>query len=215
MTSCEDATETNSETLNSIIRVPFPHTNLESIDTLTFLEAARGVVDLIEKFGKVFKPVKYDMNGNIEKLNRKYQEDPINHTCLQTMILHERDQGKDVATDALMWLRRALQFFHKFIECLIEDSQKEEKSENLSKLLKVAYADTLQRYHGWMAQRLFNLLSRMCPARTQIFNVINHQNIEESILLEDMTAFNDKLNKCLQELVNFYDVNGLENQAAV
>lgn len=55
----------------------------------------------------------------------------------------------------------------------------------------------------------------MCPARTQIFNVINHQNIEESILLEDMSAFNDKLNKCLQELVNFYDVNGLENQAAV
>lgn len=49
MTSCEDATETKSETLNSIIRVPFPHTNLESIDTLNFLEAARGVVDLIGK----------------------------------------------------------------------------------------------------------------------------------------------------------------------
>lgn len=98
-------------------------------------------------------------------MNRKYQEDPEKYTNLQAMLLAEREQGTNTATDALMWLRRALQFFHKFFDSVVVESRFETKSDNMSRILKMSYAETLQRYHGWMAQRLFNVSSRIMLLR--------------------------------------------------
>ena len=85
-----------------------------------------------EQFGFAFEPVRSDFCGNIEvslniprrrpsvckphfwpceilsfqKLNRKYSENVDEHKCLKQMILIEKSQGVNFATESLLWLRR-------------------------------------------------------------------------------------------------------------
>jgi hypothetical protein len=52
---------------------------------------------------------------------------------------------------------RALHFIHTFFHCILEDSQQGKKSEDLVPFLKKAYKESLETYHGWMAQHLFGV----------------------------------------------------------
>ncbi|XP_023716242.1 pleckstrin homology domain-containing family A member 8 isoform X3 [Cryptotermes secundus] len=137
------------------VQLPFPEVIDGKINTLQFLESSKGVVGLVEKFGKVFAPVKYDMTGNIEKLTEQYNTNKEKHLYLNNMILAEKEEGGNYAIDALLWLRRALQFIYTFFSCVLEDSQQGKKSEDLVPFLKKAYKETLEAYHGWMTQKLF------------------------------------------------------------
>lgn len=61
-----------------------------------------------------------------------------------------------LCTCFLRHICRGLHFVVRFFECIIEDTN--EDSENLSPHIKVAYAETLERYHGWMGSQLFKVL---------------------------------------------------------
>nr|CAD7596137.1 unnamed protein product [Timema genevievae] len=92
-----------------------------------------------------------------QKLTKTYSDNPERYTYLNDMVLHEKEKGGNVATDALLWLRRALHFVYTFFHCIVEDTEKGRKTEDLVPFLKKAYKDVLERYHGWMAQQLFSL----------------------------------------------------------
>lgn len=87
----------------------------------------------------------------------KFNEDPLTYGYVQDMILAEKAQGNTSATDALQWLRRGLHFFVKFFSCLIDDYKDEVVDENLSKQLKEAYSQSLERYHSWLGKQLFSV----------------------------------------------------------
>lgn len=198
------------------VQLPFPEVIDGKINTLQFLESSKGVVGLVEKFGKVFAPVKYDMTGNIEKLTRHYNTNKEQHLYLNSMILAEKEEGGNYAIDALLWLRRALQFIHTFFSCVLEDSQQGKKSEDLVPFLKKAYKETLETYHGWMTQKLFGLLSRMCPSRSELMITLalGRENREEAVLRE-MAVFLVGLDSNIQELIQLYLENGLESNSKV
>ncbi|XP_076479076.1 uncharacterized protein LOC117154876 isoform X3 [Bombus vancouverensis nearcticus] len=168
------------------IEVLFPNITEDKIKTVEFLDAARGLVRIIgmhlvsskyhitytktksiktntnvsEKLGKVFAPVKYDIQGNIDKLTSRHVKDKEKNAILQDMILIEKNtETKLIATDALTWLTRALHMILLFFEQIVEDSKTATPTEDLVAFLKKAYKEALQPYHGWMAQQLFDVTS--------------------------------------------------------
>lgn len=52
---------------------------------------------------------------------------------------------------------RGLNFFVCFFQHLIEDYDNNVESENLSSNLKLAYAESLERYHSWLGTQLFSV----------------------------------------------------------
>jgi len=198
-------------------RVQFPEIIDDKINTEQFLQAARDVVRTVDKFGKLFAPVRYDMQGNIDKLTIRYAMDKTANSTLQDMILLEKSTEKNlIAVDALMWLRRALHLILLFFERIVETHKSEEPTEDLVAFLREAYKETLEPYHGWMAQQLFNLLSRMTPSRSQLLLALADGEAEkEKITLSNMELSLINLRKNVIALKAFYNDHNLEMNTVV
>ncbi|XP_035736406.1 pleckstrin homology domain-containing family A member 8-like isoform X2 [Vespa mandarinia] len=189
----------------------FPDIVNDKISTENFLHASRGVVVIVEKFGKLFAPVKHDMEGNIEKLNNKYSIDKEKHKTLQDMILLEKEKGETIiATDALMWLK-SLYMILLFFEKLIEDHNAGKATDDLVAFLKEAYKISLEPYHGWMLQQLFGLLSRTVPSRKQLLQtIVDGKDFTDEIILRDMEIYTKNLRLNIENLQIFYKKYELE-----
>ncbi|PSN33678.1 Pleckstrin domain-containing family A member 8, partial [Blattella germanica] len=185
------------------VQLSFPEVIDGQINTWQFLESSKGVVRLIEKFGKVFSAIKYDLTGNIEKINQKYDTDREKYAYLNEIIRTSKEEGVEgeYAVDEVLWLRRNLQFIHTFLNSIIQDSQNELKSEDLVPFLKKAYKNTIEKHQGWMAQHMFGLLSRMCPTRKEFMQTLalGKENKEETVL-RDMAVFLKTLESNIQLL---------------
>lgn len=197
------------------IEVLFPELIDEKIRTVEFLDAARGVVRIVEKLGKVFAPVKYDIQGNIDKLTARYAMDKEKNATLQDMILLEKAENttntKLVAVDALLWLTRGLHMILLFFEKIVEDAKTGTPTDDLVAFLKKSYKEALEPYHGWMAQQLFDLLSRMVPSRPQFLQAINSKQInEESLLINEMETYLMHLRTNVTAIQVFYKTHNLD-----
>lgn len=74
------------------------------------------------------------------------------------MILIEKATETNlIATDALLWLTRALHMILLFFEKIVEDAKTTTPTEDLVAFLKKSYKEALEPYHGWMAQQLFDV----------------------------------------------------------
>ncbi|CAB3383018.1 Hypothetical predicted protein [Cloeon dipterum] len=158
----------SEETVFASGKLIFPNPKEDKLDTLEFLDAAKRVVTLVELFGTLFAVVKSDMNGNIQKLTKQYQKNPASHSTLHDMIIAEKQQGGVYATDALLWLKRALHFFQVFLEGILTDSQNGKVEEDVSSHLSNAYKITLERFHNFLVKKTFNFLCGRCPPRSKL-----------------------------------------------
>ncbi|XP_046860058.1 pleckstrin homology domain-containing family A member 8-like isoform X2 [Xenia sp. Carnegie-2017] len=124
------------------------------IPTKPFLLACNSILPIFDVLGRTaFAPVKMDISGNIKKLTSKYDNDPTSCSTLQAMIgveIHSNTCNvKNSATDALLWLKRALEFTNVF---LLEINKGERE---LVVVASNAYSKTLRKYHGWMVRGMF------------------------------------------------------------
>ncbi|XP_030762695.1 pleckstrin homology domain-containing family A member 8 [Sitophilus oryzae] len=211
--SLKDGAVSNEEnrTIFTSIAVYFPDAN-ENLKTIEFLDASSGVVTIVEKFGKVFAPVVSDMNGNINKIRKKYEEDSQSHHEIETMILKEQVEGELFATESLIWLKRALHFLSTFFQYIIIDSDTNRNTQDLAPFLKKAYSESLEPYHGWLGSQLFNVLSRFIPSRKNLFYTLalDRHNRDEHVL-RDMRIYHQRMMACVARLTEFYAAHGLEN----
>ncbi|XP_035232386.1 glycolipid transfer protein-like [Stegodyphus dumicola] len=108
--------------------------------------------------GSVFIPVKSDINGNIEKLYKIYHSNEEKFLALSDIISYEMNNTDlKVGKDALLWLKRALEYVHVFLTCLVNDSKEEQYSDNLVPFFNKAYEEKLKPYHGWFVQKIFGV----------------------------------------------------------
>ncbi|XP_053977791.1 pleckstrin homology domain-containing family A member 8 [Hylaeus volcanicus] len=203
----------NKDVSNGEIRVPFPEIVEGKIYTEEFLIAARGIVQIVDKLGKVFAPVKYDIQGNITKLTTKYEKNKQANATLQDMILTEKNTETNlIATDALLWLTRGLHMILLFLEKIIEDTRSSTPTEDLVAFLKKSYKEALEPYHGWMAQQLFDLLSRMVPTRSQLLRaIIGEENDVNDTVINDLEIYLTNLRENVSVIQTFYKAHNLEN----
>lgn len=135
------------------------------IETEAFLHASEEIVKIIETFGKLFKPITMDMNGNIEKLTLSYKKGTQTFHYLEDLIVKNINVDKKYASDSLLWLKRGLRLICTFFENIFNDKQ---NLENLKNHLQDAYERTLKPYHGWFVQNTVSVISRWAPTRTQL-----------------------------------------------
>nr|CAH7750515.1 unnamed protein product [Callosobruchus chinensis] len=197
------------------LKAHFPNAS-EKIKTSEFLQASVSVVALIERFGKIFAPVIHDLGVNINKLTDKYKEDEESNLYLEDMILRERSEGGLIAAEALLWLRRDLNFLSMFFQLVIEDTLADRCANDLAPLLRRAYSETLEPYHGWLGMQLFNVLSRFTPSRRQLFYMLalEKHDIDEMVLIR-MRSYNNTMKACVRRLADFYRDIGLESAGNV
>jgi pleckstrin family protein A (phosphoinositide binding specific) protein 8 len=136
---------------------------------------------------------------------------------LQSIVQHEIDEkcttAKNSATDALMWLRRAIWFLREF---LAEFS----KSHNphIHDCVNTSYDRTLKQYHNWVVKGIFSLAIRSLPTTDDfIKNLLNdrdlfhtHKHVIINLVSEDMKKTVDGIDLCIETIKEFYLKNKLE-----
>ncbi|KAL3242915.1 hypothetical protein MRX96_020759 [Rhipicephalus microplus] len=160
------------------------------IPTEQFLNSCRSILAVFDVLGSTaFVPVKMDIQGNIGKLQARYETDPSNFDQLFDMVRQEIDSGANTArnsvTDALLWLSRALAFIHAFLEQI--------QSGNA---VLADCASCGVRHHPQVPPRLGAEDLQHPDYRRQLF--------------ADGGAYVQALQEVLDALNNFYVQNGLE-----
>ncbi|XP_033101989.1 pleckstrin homology domain-containing family A member 8-like isoform X2 [Anneissia japonica] len=189
-----------------------------SIPTDIFLNACVSVVGFFDALNSsAFTPVKMDVNGNIKKLQQKYSTDPVAFDTLQKIVMQEIDnnttQVKNSATDALMWLRRALSYICEFLTD-IKNGQRD-----LSVAANNAYAKTLKQYHGWVVRGVFALAAKAVPTYGDFirFVSVDEDDVEkpeyERQLLESVDETVTAMSVVIDVLVDFYNHHDVEVKA--
>lgn len=150
------------------------------IRTKEFLEACDKVLLFFDILGsRFFTPVKSDIAGNIAKIRAKYKEqkeeefETLNGIIdyeLNNLQSQPQKKGQGIATNALMWLRRGLQFIASFLKHLVAEDYITEKNdrESLQNCAVLAYNESLQEYHGWIVQKVFTMAMKAAPYRHKL-----------------------------------------------
>jgi len=186
------------------------------IETQSFLAACNEIIPFFDVLGSTaFAPVKSDINGNITKLTKKYDTNPTKYHTLQGIVEDEMEakstKAKGSATDALLWLKRALTFIRVFFEQVLT------RESDLSKCVTKAYEDSLKRYHGWMVQKIFAIAMRAVPYRKDfiIALALGDTNVSEDVVMEHMQEALTQMSINLDHITKYYLDNALDEEKKV
>lgn len=180
-----------------------------------FLSAAADLLLIIDKLGsKAFAPVKMDINGNITKIRKKCESDANKFETLEDIVRSELSTGttkvSNSATDAIMWLKRALSFVANFLANIVNGEK------NLTAALQKAYSVTLSNHHSWVVKGVFALAVKAAPDYNDFIRALSSEsaNLECTKFQKTLHAALDKytsaLQKQLSSLHSFYLTNNLE-----
>lgn len=192
----------------------------KGIPTSTFLDACVCIVGIFDALsGTAFAPVKMDINGNIRKIRQKYKSDPDAYGLLQDIIQQEVKTNtttvKNSATDALMWLRRSLQF----IKEMCKEIGSGETDLNL--VSNNAYSKSLKSYHGWVVRGIFALAAKAVPTLEDFieFIAVDKEDIAKHefmpTVLKDLTECGESIEKITDILIKYYADHQLESSDQV
>ncbi|KAL5016432.1 hypothetical protein ScPMuIL_006021 [Solemya velum] len=157
----------------------------QRIEVLPFLAASKAIVVFVESLGKAFYPVKKDISGNIEKLEKKHAMNPGKFMTFNDMLEEElANKSTDLATVGGLWLKRALEFIAGFLQNIADSHYREPKEENIRPLILAAYEPTLQRYHGWVTKKIFSAVARAAPYRKDMMLIysLGVEGIEDQVV---------------------------------
>ncbi|XP_003388130.1 PREDICTED: pleckstrin homology domain-containing family A member 8-like [Amphimedon queenslandica] len=183
----------------------------EGIPTDSFLQCCSDLLPFFDALSPTaFAPVKADISGNIEKIRRKYNENPTLYHTLQGIVGHEVNTQthtvKNSSTDALLWLKRAIEFVQVFI---FEVANGEE---NLGAAASVAYTKSLKQHHNWLVRGIFNLAVKAVPYYADFLKLLGSDGTAEhnQAVLKDMSMFSksvEKLTTILKQLYELYELD--------
>ncbi|KAF3082135.1 hypothetical protein TWF225_007631 [Orbilia oligospora] len=163
------------------------------VDTVSFLGASESLVGLFDILGSTsFGPVKSDLNGNIAKLQKRYDAAKEKSGTLQELVLAERAEKKKDATEGLVWLLRGLDFTAKGIRHNLDNP-----TEELATSFQHAYDGTLKQYHNFVVKGIFSVAMKATPYRKDFYPKVG----DEASIKEWLEA----LEKNVSILQNFYD----------
>ncbi|EEB19137.1 glycolipid transfer protein, putative [Pediculus humanus corporis] len=190
-------------------RTLFPCQVNGKLNTLEFLEACKGVVNLVGKLGSAFSPLHNDISCNISKIKTCFDQNPKKYYYIEDLILCEKSINRDEALDALLWLRRALHFTLVFFQNIINDSK---KSEDLQEHMTSAYIQTLQPYHNWITRNLFKFFKNLMPKRSVLLSKMSECNGEEKQenLIKSLQVYFESLSDNITHINSFYKKHNLE-----
>lgn len=195
----------------------FPDVDLSldsiAIDTVQFLDASAEIVKFVDLLGTVFTPVKSDISGNIDKLQAAYSANRDLFQNLSKLIRSEQQTLRadefHVATDALIWLTRALAYVEKFLICLLDDYRSGRCQADLTDYFIAAYDNSLRQYHNWFVQKLFGVCLIAAPGRQQLLKLIaggsRDQEVDDEAIFEAIEQFLQNMSSNIFAIHRLFD----------
>ena len=181
------------------------------LDTVAFLNAAEVLVVLlgnenliVDSLGAAFSPVKSDISGNISKLRKKFAKNPDAYKTLQMIVIAEKQEKDKEGTDALLWLKRALQF--TFLALKNNRASTEELSVSFSQ----AYKETLSKHHSFMVKPIFSLAMNACPSRVNFYKSLARDG-DVATVEKQLDTWLHEMEAKLVVLVDFYKAEKLDS----
>ncbi|KAH8826803.1 glycolipid transfer protein domain-containing protein [Flagelloscypha sp. PMI_526] len=141
------------------------------VDTVTFLEAAKGLVGLFDILGSTaFAAVKADLNGNITKLETRYNAHKEKGTTIELLIKDEQaTEKKKTTTEGLVWLLRGLSFTAQGLSKAQGDKDKE-----IAAAFTESYEGTLKKFHNFVVKGVFAVAMKACPYRKDFYEKLRN-----------------------------------------
>ncbi|EKM54727.1 uncharacterized protein PHACADRAFT_258755 [Phanerochaete carnosa HHB-10118-sp] len=193
------------ETVKSFTDVPVTDAG---VDTITFLEAAQGVVNLFDLLGSAaFAAVQNDLKSNIAKVRARYDAVPDQSGTLELLVENEKGEKKRTATEGLLWLLRGLAFTCKALQIAQAN-----KSTELSTAFSESYSATLKKYHNFVVKGVFAVAMKACPYRAAFFDKLaadpaGGPPVPQEKLDEELDKWLAALDSIATRLQTFYDSN--------
>jgi len=159
------------------------------------------VVKVFDLLGSTaFAAVISDMNGNIKKLQERYDAETAKSGTLQDLVNNEIAEKKKTATEGLLWLNRGLEFTCK----ALQDNQADESKE-LDKSFSDAYGVTLKQHHNLLVKGIFAVALKATPYRKDFYKKFGDN---EALVQTQLNGWLGALNKIV-DITNNMD---LENK---
>jgi len=183
----------------------------DQIPIVEFLKASAHLGNFFSILGTVFTPVKSDILGNVQKLQDFINNCPENCQYVNDIVKIEGANPKSVAIDALLWLKRALEFTLNILDRMVSNETYGSVSEDLRPLCLEAYKTTLKRYHGWMVQQIFHFAMKACPWRKDVLSSLafGKPNMEELVISQLTTALVN-LRGNIEVINHLYSIHNLD-----
>eukprot|EP00041_Stephanoeca_diplocostata_P036457 m.1333273 g.1333273 ORF g.1333273 m.1333273 type:complete len:524 (-) comp24870_c0_seq6:3108-4679(-) len=176
-----------------------------TVNTAAFLAAADAILPFIDRLGSALTIVKSDINGNIRKIEAAYTKAPAAGHTLQDLIGAEVAAGTATAagsaSDALLWLRRALDFICEFLTEFFNGKE-------TAAAAGVAYTRTLAQYHGWFVRGAFSMAMKSVPYRVTLLKALGPA--PEAVVVADAAPYIEALRATLamvQKLLTQHDLD--------
>lgn len=160
----------------------FPHIKSPQGDLLCkpFLQVCSLVLPVIEKFGSSMALVKSDIGGNISRLSAKYETDPAAFHYLYDIVRKEVSSKtatqSSSCTNGLLWLTRAMDFLVELFRNLLVHPDW-----TMTQAANAAYAETLKRWHGWIATAAFTVALKLVPDRKKFYDLLGGGSLDGDI----------------------------------
>ncbi|KAJ3310344.1 hypothetical protein HDV04_005095 [Boothiomyces sp. JEL0838] len=173
------------------------------VETIPFLNSVEVLVKLLDSLGSAFSPVRSDIQGNVTKLKTRYDQFPDKSKTLQSIVISEKPEKKRIATEALLWLKRGLEF-----TCLALKLNLENESEELQTSFTKAYEQTLSKHHSFLIRPIFSVAMKACPYRKDFYANLSHG--EDQKLNEQLKSWVAGLDEKLKVIVDFYQKENIQ-----
>lgn len=121
-----------------------------------------------------FVPVQKDLTGNIAKIATRLEADPTNSATLEGMLAKEKEEKVTVATQALLWLLRGLEFTMLALKRNVEDP-----NEELATSFSKSYEGTLRAFHSFVVRPVFavRVLFTQSRAILLMYHVVGNEGL--------------------------------------
>ncbi|SAM01837.1 hypothetical protein [Absidia glauca] len=187
----------------SLITRPFQEVLItnEGINTIQFLEATDGLINMFDLFNSpAFAVVQNDLKSNVQKIRTRYQTDPLANDTLQALlILETAEPKKPLATEALLWLTRGLDFTSSALHHSLLHP-----TEELDVSFRLSYDRTLSPHHSFFVRPMFYMAVKSMPWRQDFYQTIG---MVDDVNLNDMQQWLDALKKIVLIIQAIFDAN--------
>ncbi|OIT33547.1 PREDICTED: glycolipid transfer protein 1-like [Nicotiana attenuata] len=177
--------------------------------TKPFLEVCKLVLPILDKFGAAMTVVKSDINGNISRLESKYNDNTSRFNYLYSFVQAEVEiktaKSSSSCTNGLLWLTRAMDFIVVLFHNLAQH-----QDWSISQACNDSYAKTLKKWHGWLASSSFTVAIKLAPDRKKFMEVIGGNGD----IYGDMEKFCTTFSPILQQIHKFLASVGLDGMKA-
>ncbi|KAI8339544.1 putative glycolipid transfer protein HET-C2 [Chlamydoabsidia padenii] len=187
----------------SLITRPFQDVLItnDGIDTLQFLEATDGFINMFDLFNSpAFAVVQNDLKSNVQKIRSRYQSNMTTDGTLQSLLIHETSEPKKpLATEALLWLTRGLDFtssalYHSLLH----------PTDELDVSFRLSYDRTLSPHHSFFVRPMFYMAVKSMPWRKDFYQTIG---MVDEANFNDMKEWLDALKKIVLIIQAIFDAN--------